>query len=176
MDWDFDQIPQSVRREPIKLRSDQVLDSVAAGLSLFVLVAFIAAMVALFFVAPARGRDLGQWINSDPETSAWYNRQKMPDYPSQSCCGEGDAYYADKVEVGADGTVYAIITDERPDEPLKRPHIPVGTKIPVPTFKNKDTRGDPNPTGHTVIFVRWYGEMFGHGNWGVLCFLSDGSM
>jgi hypothetical protein len=99
----------------------------------------------------------------------------MPDHPNQSCCGEGDAYYADNVEVDAKGTVWAIITDTRADYPLGRAHIAVGTRIIVPDHKNKDTRADPNPTGHTVIFVRWYAEQEG-GNWGVLCFLPSGGV
>lgn len=87
----------------------------------------------------------------------------------------GYAYYADKVEVDGKGGVFAVITDERDDAPLGRAHIAIGTRIPIPDFKNKDTRADPNPTGHTVIFVRWYAEQEG-GNFGVLCFLPSGGV
>lgn len=110
------------------------------------------------------------------ERSEWFTRQKMPDHPGSSCCGQGDAYYADKVFVNDKGTVFAIITDERPDGPLQRAHIKPGTRIAIPEHKNKDTRADPNPTGHTIIFVRWYDEDPDYGNWGVLCYLPDGGL
>lgn len=137
--------------------------------------AVVAALLLCAVSVSSLARDAGQWAQNDPETSAWYARQKMPDHPQQSCCGEGDAYYADKVEVDAKGGVFAIITDTRADAPLGRPNIPVGTRIQIPDFKNKDTRADPNPTGHTVIFVRWYAEQEG-GNFGVLCFLPSGGV
>lgn len=110
------------------------------------------------------------------ERDQWFSRQKMPDNPNFSCCGQGDAYYADGVYVDDTGTVFAIITDDRPDAPLGRPNIKVGTRIMVPPWKNKDTRNDPNPTGHTIIFVRWYDEAPDYGNWGVLCYLPDGGL
>lgn len=67
-----------------------------------------------------------------------------------SCCGKADAYWADKVTVRGDKT-FAIITDTRPDAPLKRHHVPVGTEIEVPKEKLKWDSG--NPTGHAVIFI-----------------------
>lgn len=173
----FAHIPKSARREPIRgllpMRRVGVATSVIVGLLPVALV--LAAAIAIFFARPAYPRDLGQWAQNDPETRDWYGRQKMPDHPQQSCCGEGDAYYADKVETDGKGNVFAIITDTREDFPLGRPNIPVGTRIPIPDFKNKDTRKDPNPTGHTVIFVRWYAEQEG-GNYGVLCFLPSGGV
>lgn len=134
----------------------------------------LIAATLLCLAVTAHARDAGQWAQNDPDTRAWYGRQMMPDHPQSSCCGEGDAYYADRVEIGRDG-LYAVITDTRDDVELKRPHIPVGTRIPIPEGKTKDTRRDPNPTGHTVIFVRWYAETEG-GNFGVLCFLPDGGV
>jgi hypothetical protein len=75
----------------------------------------------------------------------------QPDQPRVSCCGEADAYWADSVEV-KDGEVIAIITDTRPDEPLRREHLPIGTRIVVPP--NKMKWDDGNPTGHIIIFLR----------------------
>ena len=109
-----------------------------------VLFAFLADLSA----APAR--DLGQWENADPRIKQWFETLMQPDNPGVRCCGESDAYYADKVEVVGD-KVFAIITDTRPDEPLKRPHVPPGTRIEVPAHKYKFDRG--NPVGHTVIFL-----------------------
>jgi hypothetical protein len=106
------------------------------------------------------------------ERSAWYARQMRPDVAPQlaSCCGEADAYYADDVEV-VGGDVYAIITDER--EVPNRPYIKPGTRILVPPERNNDTRNDPNYTGHTVIFVRWYSDY--NGGY-VYCYLPDGGV
>jgi hypothetical protein len=72
--------------------------------------------------------------------------------PTIPCCGEADAFFADRTEV-IDGKVYAVITDTRDDAPLHRPHIDVGTKIELPP----DAYGaipPGNPTEHTIIFVR----------------------
>jgi hypothetical protein len=73
-----------------------------------------------------------------------------PDAPASSCCGEADAYWADEVHV-RDGKTYAIITDDRPDTPLHRPHVEIGTEIEVPSVKLKWDQS--NPTGHNVIFI-----------------------
>jgi hypothetical protein len=42
------------------------------------------------------------------------------------CCGEADAYWADTFEE-QDGKYVAIITDDRLDAPLHRPHRDVGS-------------------------------------------------
>lgn len=110
----------------------------------------ICAVALLFMQLPAFARDNGQWENTDPVISWWFRELMQPDDPSISCCGEADAYWADGVEI-MDGQVIAIITDTRPDGPLRRPHVPVGTRIIVPPHKLKWDRG--NPTGHIVIFL-----------------------
>jgi hypothetical protein len=111
----------------------------------------IAAVLALAsMIYGARARDLGQWENSDPTIRNWYQTLMRPDSPSSSCCGEADAYWADEVHV-KDGKTFATITDDRPDEPLGRPHIDVGTVIEIPPEKLKWDRS--NPTGHGVLFV-----------------------
>ena len=91
----------------------------------------------------------GQWELTDPVVRKWFRTLKRPgtDY---SCCDLSDGYYADKTFV-KDNKVYAIITDDRPDEPLHRPHVPVGTVIEVPDDILKWDR--ENPTGHNVIFL-----------------------
>lgn len=104
-------------------------------------------------------RDSGQWSNSDPAISDWYRSLMQPDNPGVPCCGTADAYWADKVIVRGNKT-YAVITDDRPDEPLRRPHIPVGTEFEIQQSKLKYDRG--NPTGHAILFV---------GAGGVYCFV-----
>lgn len=121
----------------------------------------IAALAALVLIInPVMSKDVGQWTNVDPEVSAWFKTLRQPDNPA-SCCGEADAYWADSYETEGDHYV-AIITDDRPDEPLKRKHVPIGTRIPVPNFKMKFDKG--NPTGHGIIFL----------NQSVTAWLSDG--
>ncbi len=111
----------------------------------------IVFFAAIFWGALAYARDLGQWENSDPKIKAWFQSLRQPTDPGASCCGESDAYYADSFEVNTDGDYVAIITDERDDAPLRRPHIDVGTKIVVPKERIKFDQG--NPTGHGIIFV-----------------------
>ncbi len=95
-------------------------------------------------------RDLGQWTSVDPTVSQWFKSLMMPDYPTISCCGGADAYYADAFETDGDRYV-AVITDTRADEPLGRHHVELGTRIVVPNRKLKVDRG--NPTGHGIIFL-----------------------
>jgi hypothetical protein len=107
-----------------------------------------AAFGCLISAAPAH--DLGQWESASPEIRQWYRALMQPDNPAISCCGEADAYWADAFEVEGDRYV-AIITDSRPDEPLRRKHVDVGTRIVVPNHKLKYDQS--NPTGHGIIFL-----------------------
>ena len=81
----------------------------------------------------------------------------QPDVPTASCCGEADAYWCDEVHV-QDGNTFCKITDDRPDEPRKRPHIPLGTEFQIPPNKLKYDAG--NPTGHFILFVNTAGYVF----------------
>ena len=108
------------------------------------------AFGCLMSVASVSARDLGQWETTDPQIREWYQALMQPDNPAVSCCGEADAYWADSFEVQGDKYV-AIITDSRPDGPLRRKHIDVGTKIVVPNHKLKYDQS--NPTGHGIIFL-----------------------
>lgn len=117
-----------------------------------VVVGVVLGLLGGLFLGSVRGhaRDLGQWENTDPAIREWYEHLMMPDMPRISCCGEADSYYADSFETSKDGEYVAIITDDRPDEPLKRKHVPVGTRIVIPNNKlNKDS----NPTGHGIVFL-----------------------
>lgn len=132
----------------------------------YVALFFIALwLVALFYLPLARGRDLGQWENNDPAISQWYRGLMQPDHPTIPCCGEADAYWADQVHI-RDGKTFAVVTDDRDDEPLHRPHIEVGTEVEIPNAKLKYDAG--NPTGHGVLFVSTGG--------GVYCFVQAGGV
>jgi hypothetical protein len=120
--------------------------------------AFIAFLFVCLLIRPAGARDLGQWKDTDPAISQWYRSLMQPDNKHLSCCGESDAYYADKVETGPNGEIIAIITDERPDEPLKRRHVPPGTRIVVPKNKIKFDQG--NPAGRVIIFLSTNNDVF----------------
>ena len=109
-------------------------------------------IVILFMLVslPALARDNGQWGNQPAYLREWFQKLMQPDNPHMSCCGEADAYWADSYEVDGDKYV-AIITDPRPDEPLRRKHIEIGTRIVVPNYKLKYDKS--NPTGHGIIFL-----------------------
>lgn len=111
-------------------------------------VALLVVWLAIF--EPSIARDLGQWENTDPKIHEWYQNLMRPDAPSASCCTEADAYWADEVHV-RDGKTYAVVTDDRDDGPLGRPHVANGTEFEVPPEKLKWDRS--NPTGHNILFV-----------------------
>lgn len=135
------------------------------GLAILILFIFGISLAANT-INPAAARDLGQWENSDPAISAWFKSVKMPDAPTVSCCGEADAWWADKIENGPKGELIAIITDDRPDEPLRRRHVPIGTKIVIPKEKIQWRYG--NPTGHTIVFLNPFNEVW--------CFIQNGGV
>jgi hypothetical protein len=104
--------------------------------------------IALLLITAAQARDLGQWEGSS--FSAWYAELMQPDHPTVSCCGEADAYWADDFEQKGDHYV-AVITDDRDDGPLRRPHVDIGTRVEIPEYKLKVDQG--NPTGHGIVFM-----------------------
>ena len=108
-------------------------------------------------IPAALAHDKGQWGNTDPLIRDWHQSLMQPDNPNASCCGEADAYWADEIHVRG-GKTFATITDDRPDAPLKRPHVAVGTEIEIPNHKLKWDRS--NPTGHAVIFLSRVGYVF----------------
>jgi hypothetical protein len=116
----------------------------------------IALAVALVSQC-SHAHDEGQWSNQDPAVRDWYQHLMQPDVPTSSCCGEADAYWCDTLHLKGDKT-FCTITDDRPDAPLKRPHIDVGTEIEIPMNKLKWDRG--NPTGHAILFVSKAGYVF----------------
>ena len=125
---------------------------VLVGLALLGMLAFVLA------------RDNGQWeeVEHSPEVQAWFRSLVQPDTVGRtgfgtggtSCCGESDGYYADEVRY-RDGKMFAVITDERDDGPLNRPHEDIGREYEVPISKivgpEQQLRG--NPTGHVIIFL-----------------------
>jgi hypothetical protein len=111
----------------------------------------------MLLTPPAAARDFGQWEAQPPEVRQWFRKLMQPDIPTLSCCGEADAYWADGFEVDA-GRYVAIITDERSDDPLGRPHREVGEKVVVPNHKIKWDEG--NPTGHGILFIGPNGQVY----------------
>jgi hypothetical protein len=120
----------------------------AYGLCAIILV--VVAIWAIFHVVSACARDVGQWEERDPEVRAWFQSLRQPDQPGLPCCGESDGYWCDDVHV-RDGHTYCIVDDDRDDEPLHRPHVPVGTEILIPDNKIGNYPG--NPVGHNIVFM-----------------------
>ena len=131
--------------------------------------ALVLGLLICFLTSFAQARDAGQWTNSNPAVREWYQQLMQPDAPTASCCGEADAYWCDEIHVsGPDNhqVTTCRITDDRPDEPLGRPHIDVGTAIEIPDNKLKWDRG--NPTGHAIVFLSRAGYVF--------CFVQGGGV
>lgn len=108
----------------------------------------LALIILINLLIPVH--DEGQWGANDPAVSEWYRSLMRPDVPELSCCGEADAYWCDTIHV-KDNHTFCTITDDRPDEPRKRPHVEVGTIIQIPDEKLKWDRA--NPTGHAIVFL-----------------------
>ena len=109
----------------------------------------------MIWCGPASAADL----YAAPDLNDYYASLMMPDNPRASCCGEGDAYFADESEVDANGNLVAIITDTRPNNrplpdgrTISRQPIKPGTRFVVPQSKIRK-RPIPNPTDHTIIFI-----------------------
>ena len=130
----------------------------------------------------AHARDLGQWADQDPQIRAWFEHLMQPDtmrtISPQSCCGEGDAYWADEVHV-RDGKMFAVITDKRPDGQCGvmecRFHEEPGTEYEVPPGKivGKEQEKLGNPTGHVVIFLGGRTQYNGTWHRDVLCYVPN---
>jgi hypothetical protein len=113
-------------------------------------------------------REGGDWAAIPQDVRDWFATLMQPDNPTVSCCGEADAYWADKYEVDGDEYV-AIITDDRGevyDANVGRVTRKAGTKVPVPNRKLK--WDDGNPTGHGVVFLSPGGS--------VICYLPPGGV
>lgn len=118
-----------------------------------------AMFAALLVVAAsARAHDHNrptypQWESTtDPAIREWMKSLMQPDNPGASCCGEADGYWCDGYRYDKTAKkAFCTITDDRPDAPRGRPHIPVGTVIEIPPNKLKWDSG--NPTGHGVVFL-----------------------
>ncbi len=92
---------------------------------------------------------------------AWIMAVKQPNSRS-TCCGEGDAYIADGVEVDADGNTVAIITQDYPSgtfddgegDTYSTKSVPLGTKVIIPESKINHAWDDGgNPSGHGIVFM-----------------------
>lgn len=125
------------------------------GFNALLIGALIGGAILLIGIVASPARDLGQWNNTEPQIKHWYQGLMQPDTdPPISCCGEGDAYWADEAVVEDGGKiVVAIITDDRDDAPLGRMHENIGARYVIPP--NKITWKDGNPTGHVVLFLSY---------------------
>jgi len=158
--------------------AQDIIRTTIIGIVLFIGVAIAAFM---WLMVEVNARDLGQWENTDPAIKKWFQTLQQPDNPPMSCCGEADAYYCDilgteaeKNEGGTRVSNFCLITDDRDDAPLKRPHMDIGTKIYIPNHKMKWSENDPqprkdwttgepvelNPTGHSMVFLSREGFVY----------------
>ncbi len=91
----------------------------------------------------------------------WISRVKQPD-SGVSCCGEGDAFIADGVEVDANGNTVAIISQDYPSgtyddgegDTYTTKDMRAGTRIIIPKEKiNHAYDNGGNPSGHGIVFM-----------------------
>jgi hypothetical protein len=165
----------SARAARTFFKAPAIASSAAAAVAALI----TAGTLLVWSIGAVSARDLGQWGDVDPQISAWFARLMQPDtFPPVSCCGEADAYWADEVEIRADGEghqqIVAVITDDRDDGPLKRIHEDMGKRYVVPA--NKITKEDGNPTGHVVIFLGPVTWENGAATRSVLCYVMNGGV
>lgn len=144
----------------------------------YILAFFLGMAIMMLLSTKSPARDSGQWENNDAATREWFRSLKMPDIPTASCCGEADGYYCDNVHI-RDNKTYCTITDERPDEPLRRAHVPLGTEVFIPNNKLGNYPG--NPTGHNIVFMGISrginpGEIDTHSGGLVYCYVQGGGI
>jgi len=109
----------------------------------------VAAFLLLAAALTGPVRAAGDGYN--PAWSAWFRSLTLYDAERQtyiSCCGDGDAVFADEWKATAAG-IEATITDNRGHDWAK-----IGTKIVIP--KKLEVADKGNPTGHLVLFLRPY--------------------
>lgn len=135
-------------------------DRMLRALRWVILVATVVVLFSIFTVIKLLAHD-----HDHPELDQWYASLMQPDNPTVPCCGKSDAYWCDTINV-KDGKTFCTITDDRDDVPLRRPHVPIGTKIEIPNHKLKWDRG--NPTGHAVVFLSPAGHVW--------CFVQAGGV
>lgn len=118
---------------------------------------FLMVVLLITFILLGRGVHAKDFGYQEPNVALWYDTLKQPDNPTYGCCGEGDAYYADKVEScqpedGSYCVVVAIITDTRDDVSRQRLHRDVGTRVVIPQHKIRRPASE-NPTDHNIVFL-----------------------
>ena len=159
---------------------------VLAGLLIGIVVGIL---MAIFAAHGARAGDYGRAagaIANTPEQRAWYSRLMRPDAPASSCCGEGEAYWADESHWEG-GEMYAVITDDRPDCLPKtselevvvcRAHEEVGTRYVVPAARIVGVQSHGNPTGHVIVFLSapTYRQEGGMSPRAVICYIMNGGI
>ena len=97
---------------------------------------------------------------------AWISTVQRPDYRGSSCCGDGDAFIADNFELGPNGELYAIISQDYPGVATPDPDLDDGSqyapafgvhkgdRILIPPEKrNHDPADAGNTSGHGVVFL-----------------------
>ena len=123
----------------------------------------LSSLLSLFLIFSASAKDIHH-LSDDLAT--YYESLLIPN-SEVSCCGPGDAYWADHIDNcnkdikrEKDNCEFvAIVTDTRPDKlvlsngkVINRIHVPIGTRIPIPPgWQRKQVI--PNPTGHNILFL-----------------------
>jgi len=114
----------------------------------------LAFLLALFLCDSVLARNYDHGEDAmDPDIVKWYQSARQPnvatEYP-QSCCGLGDAYWADEYRIDAQGRTIAILTDPR--QINGRVNYPVGEEVVIPNDRY-DNLFQGNPTGHGIVFM-----------------------
>jgi hypothetical protein len=116
----------------------------------------ITGAVIFALIRPAHAFDHGFDHNS--EASQYFDHLLRHDAMPKPCCGEADAYIADRYVRNPDGSYEVMITDGEDDHPwpdgTERIPLKNGSWVHVPENQiNPPEETKHNPTGHAWLFV-----------------------
>lgn len=104
------------------------------------------ACVATFLALTTSAFSANWESSGNPDIDAWYARAQREG--GGSCCGKGDAYWAQLTKIQDDGVWVAVDDDRTIPGRLARD----GQEFFVPNAM-LDHQRQGNPTGHIVVFV-----------------------
>lgn len=104
------------------------------------------ALILALLTLPALARPGPQWADEPEYIRQWFQSVMQPDNPTQSCCGQADAYDVEMAGEGPDGSINVRIIGS-----LAAYADMIGQIVSVPREKLQTKYG--NPTDRYILFM-----------------------
>lgn len=158
MDWDhFDQIPKSVRREPIHglMPSHRDWSEYVAVVAMSISIILLVVLLWVGLATKASGREHypGQYAQVDPKTRQWFRDQKVPGSDIK-CCSEADGVFAEEEIRGTHYWVRFVAkqyNDGAPTTEIESGWMQVPDEAVI---------HEPNRHGAAVVWWGWQDRLF----------------